>query len=304
MATRSAHTRTHGTPDVRVGRRAFLLGMLACGIPVHASAQGFGSAADAFGRQFGAQPIERPTQRPRPAPGAMGALRHWNAVALDATGLDHTPPAPGDSRVFGEQFGPGRASRAMAMVHIAVFDAIAAIAGGYETYTDLGRAHDDASVEAAIALAAHDTLQALFPSLKDALDATLVDDLAALRDGRPKTDGVDCGRAAAAAILARRTNDGSQHAEPRIGVDFFTSDEPGKWRQDPISLGPLALGSRWGAVTPFVLRSGDQLRMPPPPALESTEYGVAFDEAKAVGGDGVVTPSARTVEATDRKSVV
>jgi hypothetical protein len=299
MTIRSAKTRTH-TPDVRIARRAFLLGLLACGAPLRASAQGFGSVGDALGRRFGAQTAatERPAKRARPAPGAMGALRHWNAVALDATGLDHTPPASGETRVFGEQLGPGRASRAMAIVHVAVFDAITAIVGGYETYTDLGRARADASVEAAIAIAAHDTLLSLFPSQKNVLDATLVDDLAALRDGRPKTDGIDCGRAAAAAILARRANDGSRHAEPRIGVDFFTSDEPGKWRQDPISLGPLALGARWGAVTPFVLRSGDQFRVPPPPALDSTEYGMAFDEAKTVGGDGVVTPSVRTVEQT------
>lgn len=39
-----------------------------------------------------------------------------------------------------------------------------------------------------------------------------------------------------------RANDGSQHAEPRIGIDFFTSNQPGKWRQDPISCSPLALG--------------------------------------------------------------
>ena len=41
-------------------------------------------------------------------------------------------------------------------------------------------------------------------------------------------------------------NDGSEHAEPRVGVDFITGDEPGEWRQDPISLIPLALGASLG----------------------------------------------------------
>ena len=43
-------------------------------------------------------------------------VHHWNEIAIDASGLDHTPVAPGETRVFGEQLGPGRASRAMAVV--------------------------------------------------------------------------------------------------------------------------------------------------------------------------------------------
>lgn len=52
------------------------------------------------------------------------ALHRWNRIAVDASGLDHTPVRPREIRVFGEQIGPGRASRAMAIVHIAIFDAI------------------------------------------------------------------------------------------------------------------------------------------------------------------------------------
>src|SRR5438093_853457 len=93
-------------------------------------------------------------------------------------------------------------------------------------------------------------------------------------------------------------DDGSRHPEPRVGVDFITSDEPGKWRQDPISQNPLALGAHWGEVAPFVLQAGDQFRVPPPPDLDSQEYTAAFNEVKAVGGDGVVTPTARTADQT------
>src|SRR6202040_1783137 len=53
----------------------------------------------------------------------LDALHRWNEIALNATGLDHTPVAPRENRVFGEQFGPGRSSRAIAIVHIAMFDA-------------------------------------------------------------------------------------------------------------------------------------------------------------------------------------
>src|SRR5678816_1257014 len=98
-------------------------------------------------------------------------LRHWNHIAIDMSGLDHTPVAPGEARVFGEELGPVRASRAMAIVHIAIFDAINAIHGGYRSYTGIPAAPRNTSVEAAIAEAAHDTLVELFPSQTAACDA-------------------------------------------------------------------------------------------------------------------------------------
>jgi len=292
------------TPRIRstaLGRRAFLLTMLTWGGPVCVAAQGFpGGVGDVLGPRFGTgrRPADLRQRRRRRRPGALESLRHWNEVALDATGLDHTPTTPGERRVFGEQFGPGRSSRAMAIVHIAVFDAMNAIIGGYQSYTDPRVAPPATSIEAAAALAAHDTLVALFPSQKDELDDILVDDLGTIREGRAKANGITLGRAVAGAILARRASDGSQQPEPRVGVDFITSNQPGKWRQDPVSQAPLALGAHWGDLTPFVLRASDQFRVPPPPTLDSAEYQHAFNEVKMVGGDGLVTATMRTVEQT------
>jgi hypothetical protein len=48
-----------------------------------------------------------------------------------------------------------------------------------------------------------------------------------------------------------------------------------------------------------VLRSGDQFRVPPPPAISSEEYAEAYAEVKAIGGDGVVTPTVRTADETE-----
>lgn len=226
-------------------------------------------------------------------------VRRWNQIAIDASGLDHTPVALGENRVFGEQLGPCRASRAMAIVHIAIFEVVNAIAGGYQSYTGLPRAGSGTSMDAAIARAAHDTLIALFPSQKESFDELLAQDLAQIPDGSAKTDGITLGRRAAKSILALRGADGSQHAEPRVGVDFITSNDPGKWRQDPISLIPLALGAHWGDVKPFVLLSSRQFRLPPPPAMDSPEYAAAFNEVRRVGGDGVITPTERTAEQTE-----
>jgi hypothetical protein len=158
--------------------------------------------------------------------------------------------------------------------------------------------HENTSIDSAMAQAAHDTRVAVFPSQAASFDQKLAEDLGDIPGGQAKANGINLGRRAAAAILALRRNDGSQHAEPRLGVDFFTSDQPGKWRQDPISLLPIALGAHWGEVDPFVLRSGHQFRVPAPPSLTSRAYTSAFREAKRLGGDGIVTSTERTVAQT------
>src|SRR5213075_3098489 len=105
------------------------------------------------------------------------SLHRWNLIAINASGLDHTPVAPGETRVFGEQFGPGRASRAMAIVHIAIFDAVNAIAGRYNGYMSIAAPPRDTAINAAIAQAAHDTLSSLYPSQRALFDALLADEL-------------------------------------------------------------------------------------------------------------------------------
>ncbi len=64
----------------------------------------------------------------------------WNEIALDTTAIDHTPvdPASGeDPRRFGEQFGPPRSAYAMAIVHIAMFDAENAITKKFVSYSGI-----------------------------------------------------------------------------------------------------------------------------------------------------------------------
>jgi hypothetical protein len=224
-------------------------------------------------------------------------LRYWNRVAIDASGLDHTPVQPGETRRFGEQLGPGRAARAMAIVHIAMHDSVANITGLYRTYTRAALA-PGASLDAAISQSAHDTLAAMFPSQRATFAQALQADLAQIPALPTKQAGIAVGKRAAAAILALRATDGSNHPEPTMGADYVPGDEPGVWRQDPISQLPVALGAHWGEVKPFVLRSGSQFRAPAPPAMTSTRYAAAYNEAKRLGGDGVITPTQRTATQT------
>ena len=230
---------------------------------------------------------------------SLKSILRWNDISNDASGLDHTPVRTGENRVFGEQLGPGRSSRAMAITHIAMFEALNAITGTFESYTGLFRASKKTDAKAAVAQAAHDTLVVLYPSQKASFDSLLAEDLADIPNNKAKTNGIALGKTAAFSILARRSLDGSQIPEPRVNIDFITSDQPGKWRQDPISLIPLALGARWGEVTPFVLTSGNQFRAPAPPAITTAAYATAYNEVKRLGGDGVTTPTERTADQTE-----
>jgi PAP2 superfamily len=229
---------------------------------------------------------------------SMVMLHHWNHVAIDASGLDHTPVAPGENRVFGEQVGPCRAARAEAIVHIAIFEAVNSIVGGYQSYVGIGRSPSNSSVSAAIAQAAHDTLCAMFPSQTPAMNAQLVTDLSQIPNSPAKTNGIKVGQKAAAAILAMRANDGSQIPEPKVNIDFITNNAAGYWRQDPISHHPLALGAHWDQVRPFVMTSASQYRAPAPPAINSAVYAAAYNEVKQLGGDGIITPTTRTADQT------
>lgn len=283
---------------MRTRRRPLLVPAIAFSMASLSGATGAGDRARSAGDFLGVRHRDGKVQaQAAPQPGG-DAVHVWNRIAVDCSGLDHTAVAPGEHRVFGEQLGPGRASCAMAITHIAMFDAVNAVVGGYVSYSGLAPARSGTSLEAAVAQAAHDTLVASFPSQKAILDQKLTAALGQIEAGTPKTDGIALGRRAAAAVLARRVDDGSDYVEPRVGSDFLTSNAPGKWRQDPISLGPIALGAHWGDVQPFVLLTGSQFRIPPPPAMSSAEYTAAYNEVKRLGGDGVATPTQRTAEQT------
>src|SRR5438046_9351836 len=153
---------------------------------------------DAFGPRFAPAQSIYLNQAPKKG---LDSVNRCNQIAINATGLDHTPVAPGENRVFGEQLGPGRSSRAMAIVHIAIFDAVNALLGGYHSYTGVSAPQGAASMDAAISQAAHDTLVALFPSQAASFNSLLANDLTQIKSKSEKVKGIDLGQRGAAAIL-------------------------------------------------------------------------------------------------------
>ena len=222
------------------------------------------------------------------------ALLRWNQISVDASGTDHAPAGAK------QQIGPCRASRSLAIVHIAMFDAANAATGSpFRSYSGISPVAA-ASPEAAVAQATRDALVSQFSHQTPALDAALAADLAAIPDGPEKTQGIAVGSAAAAAIVALRdpTLDNSWLASPTVGVDYIAGGGPGEWRIDPITKGEVALGGYWPLVTPFTMASASQFRAPQPPALDSAEYASAFWEVFRVGGNGVTSSTIRTAEQT------
>ncbi|HEY4847430.1 MAG TPA: vanadium-dependent haloperoxidase [Methylocella sp.] len=233
----------------------------------------------------------------------------WNEIALDTTAIDHTPvdPASGeDPHRFGEQLGPHRSSYAMAIIHIAMFDAENAITKKFVSYSGIPSVRGNVSLDRAIAQAAHDTLVALYPFQKERLDALFDLDIVTIPGNQASIDaGAALGTQAANAIIALRQKDGSAMPEPRYCVaGGFTPmggcppnvPPAGIWSPDPISGLQVALGGNWPQVKPFVMTSADQFRAPPPPPpdLKKNEaYKQAFDRALAIGGDPAPPPPAQ-----------
>lgn len=182
--------------------------------------------------------------------------------------------------------GPPPHSRSVAMVHLAMFEAVNSIDGRYRPYRTKLPAEPGASREAAAASAAHYVLVRLYPDQARELDKALGASLAAAADERARLGGVRLGERAGAAILAERGTDGA------AGPDTYRPfTAPGQYVPTV-----LPAASRWGGVRPFALKSGDQFRPAAPYALTSREWAKDYDEVKRMGAK---SGSARSAEQTD-----
>jgi hypothetical protein len=186
----------------------------------------------------------------------------WNAVMLNTIGGEN----------------PFTQARFAAITQTAVFEAVNAITGDYEPYLGTITAPRGASAETAAVAAAHGVLKNYFPSSAVNLDLARANSLATIPNGQAKDYGIAVGEAAAAAMIANRTNDGS------APLQFYTppSANPGEWQTTPgCPRGGILLN--WRNVTPFGIQSSDQFRSDPPPALTSNKYRKDYNEVKEVG---------------------
>jgi len=198
--------------------------------------------------------------------------------------------------------GPADAAVYMGIVHVGIYDAAVAIEGGYEFYAQYDppiNVPPNTSAAAAVATAAHYTLIGLPCGLNgtEANTLTGIYDtyMNAIPDGEAKTNGIVLGQRVAQAIVALRQNDG------RCATPSFTPPPPGPGVWQPNSWpGPLPVGILLPGTTPLALESASQFRPDGPNDLTSEEYTEDFNQVKALGGNGIVTPSARTPAQTEQ----
>jgi hypothetical protein len=194
---------------------------------------------------------------------AADMVLQWNEILLDAVRTDRTAPPI--------------ASRAMAIVHAAIYDAVNAIDRTHEVFAVDVLASPTASREAAVAAAAHATLSSLFPAQAADFETFLEASLATVPDGPAEDAGVALGVDCATQMLALRLGDGWDATVP-----YTPGTDPGDWQPTPAGFAP-ALLPQWGQVTPFAMLSGSQFSPDEIPALTSAEYAAAFAEVKELG---------------------
>ena len=128
----------------------------------------------------------------------------WNEIAIQT--FPSTVLGPTQARFLG-------------IVHATIYDAINAIDRKHQVYAIDIKAPPGASMEAAAATAAHDTLIKLFPVQQSALDTALAESLSKIPDGPAKRDGITVGKESAEKTVAAHANDG---ATAKVGsVGFF-----------------------------------------------------------------------------------
>lgn len=194
----------------------------------------------------------------------MDPILYWNDVALEANRISHTIP---ENPKLREQAGPPLSARALAIVHLAMYEAFARVSGNLPFYldqNDLPNPPTGASVDAAVAAAAHATLSSLFPLQKPSFD--LKHSQAGLQ-GPGLKEGHQYGLEVGQKILEIRKGD------PGVGDDGYTASAArGEHRVDPETPDQGYHAPFYGARSKlFATHTRHVLDRPPQPSLPNPD---------------------------------
>lgn len=178
-------------------------------------------------------------------------------------------------------------SRTLAMVHVAMSDAINSVQPRYARYVASIPNKPSASPEVAAAAAARQILAQLYPSQKAIIEKAYATSIESVPEGPAKNEGVALGEQIAAAVQADRATDGTN-----VPDTYRPVTSPGVWVPTT-----LPLFAQYAQAKPWVLKSADQFRPGPPPQLSSALYARDYNETKNVGGSKSTTRTAEQTEA-------
>jgi len=203
----------------------------------------------------------------------------WNEIAVATAAL---PPAPSGATPSERVAGPD-----VATVHLAIYDAVMAIARTHKPYAVQPKAPAaGASMDAAAIEAAYRTLKGLFPSRGDKYEVAYANGIAAIPDGDAKARGQAIGAEVATGMLALRANDGREIVLP----PYVPGTAPGQFRgTNPI----LRVAQH---TKPFATESHAQFRTPMSPALDSERYADDLAEVQAIASAASSSRSAAQTE--------
>jgi hypothetical protein len=181
---------------------------------------------------------------------------------------------------------PPQAERAIACMHVAMFDAVNSIDPRYQPYRVSLTTPKTTSKEAAAAVAAASVLASLFPQDANELDAAIEAAAGAVPEGAARAEAVRLGKEVAAKTVADRHGDGADAPDA-----YRPKTRPGVYVPTPITA-----SSMWPKVRPFAMKSPSQFRPEPPIALASPQWATDYNEIKALGGKSSKQRSARQTE--------
>ncbi len=228
---------------------------------------------------------------------AVDSILSWNSVLLQANANDHALDHP-------EEGGPVLTGRAFAIVSVAMYDAYNSVKHVGTPFLVTAPVFGKTNEDAAVAQAAHDTLLALFPSQQTLFDRSFSSFMRLVGHGPAVNRGLAVGSFVAQQVLADRADDGTdQVMEP----GYVPSGLPGFHDADPMHPNQGFYASGTMNVAPFAVPDlndfdARQLDDGTPAGrdafMQSDEYTEAFDEVKALGGNGTTTPTERTAKQT------
>ena len=222
----------------------------------------------------------------QPAP---NVVTQWAAIVQQSIHNAAAPRSAGTSEIL------------QTMVHLAVYDAVVAIEGGYEPYASAKQEalQSQADVKAAVATASYLTARARVASSQHAyLDQEYANFMAALPEGAAKTAGISVGTRAAAAILNERADDGF------ATVVLYKCSEipppPGEFEPDTkcptADTSAQPVDAKVGQIKPYTFKKRSDFEPRRPVSMQSSTYTADFIETRDVGrAESVV----RTAEQTD-----
>jgi hypothetical protein len=192
-----------------------------------------------------------------------GAVSEWSLIAQNSiVGV-------------GKKF-PGEAAVYMGVVHAAIYDAAVAVSGVYHPYHVSPAVPPGASLDAAVATAAHRVLVDAFPGQQADLDAAYAASLAGIPEGQPKTDGIAAGEQVGAGFLDLPAVDGLNSTVP------YAQPPPGPGVYEPTA-NATPLGTKLPLVVPLALEAASQFRPDGPSPLSSEEYAADLKQVKKLG---------------------